>query len=77
MAKTIILFLLKSYKKLITPIFVMLLGHSCRFTPTCSEYAYIAISKHGILLGFGMTLKRIVKCNPFYNSYHYDPVPEY
>jgi len=40
-------------------------GHSCRFLPTCSEYAYQAIVKYGILRGGLLSLKRIIKCQPF------------
>ena len=37
----------------------------CRFYPTCSEYSIIAYKKHGFILGTFLTIKRIVKCNPF------------
>jgi len=39
--------------------------HACRFTPTCSEYAYQAIFKYGIILGSWKALKRILRCNPW------------
>lgn len=48
---------------------------SCKFTPTCSEYALEALEKHGFLKGMFLTLKRILKCNPF-NKGGYDPVPD-
>ena len=51
-----------------------LLGPSCRFTPTCSEYAKQAILKHGPIKGLGLALWRILRCNPWGGS-GYDPVP--
>lgn len=47
---------------------------SCRFTPTCSEYARQAIVKHGPFKGFWLALKRILRCHPWGGS-GYDPVP--
>ena len=51
-----------------------LLGPSCRFTPTCSEYAKQAIMKHGPIKGLGLAIWRILRCNPWGGS-GYDPVP--
>jgi len=47
---------------------------SCRFTPSCSHYGYEAISKHGLIKGGWLTIKRIGRCNPW-NPGGYDPVP--
>lgn len=47
---------------------------SCRFYPTCSEYAYQAFETHGILRGLYLTIKRLLKCHPFHPG-GYDPVP--
>ncbi|MBK6264651.1 membrane protein insertion efficiency factor YidD [Marivirga sp. S37H4] len=47
---------------------------SCRYTPTCSEYAKQAILKHGIIKGSKLAAKRISKCHPWGGSGH-DPVP--
>ena len=47
---------------------------SCRFTPTCSEYARQAILKHGPIKGLALAIWRILRCNPWGGS-GYDPVP--
>ena len=47
---------------------------SCRFIPSCSEYARQAIAKHGPLKGLGLALWRILRCHPWGGS-GYDPVP--
>lgn len=46
----------------------------CRFSPTCSVYAKEAISKHGVLKGGYLAVKRVLKCHPFHPG-GYDPVP--
>ena len=48
---------------------------SCRFTPTCSAYAYTAIQKYGALKGGYLALRRLLRCNPFYKGDYFDPVP--
>ncbi|MGI5848623.1 MAG: membrane protein insertion efficiency factor YidD [Christensenellales bacterium] len=47
---------------------------SCRFTPTCSEYAMEALNKYGAFKGLGLSLLRVLRCNPFCKG-GYDPVP--
>ena len=47
---------------------------SCRFTPTCSEYAKQALRKHGPIKGLYLAIWRILRCNPWGGS-GYDPVP--
>ncbi len=69
--KQIALGLLRFYKKFISP----MLPPSCRFTPTCSQYTYVAIERFGVIRGSWMGLRRIIRCNPF-NPGGYDPVPE-
>ena len=72
--KKIIIFpfisLIKLYQNLISP----LLAPSCRFTPTCSNYALESITKYGPLRGIILTMKRISKCHPWGKS-GFDPVP--
>jgi uncharacterized protein len=58
------------YRRLISPV----LPPACRFMPTCSEYAYEAIARYGILAGGRLGLWRVLRCNPFGAS-GYDPVP--
>jgi len=53
---------IKLYQILLSP----LIGPSCRFTPTCSNYAIEAINKHGPFKGFWLAIKRISKCHPWY-----------
>ncbi len=62
---------IKAYQVLLSPFF----GGSCRFNPTCSEYAITAIRRFGLLKGGLLTAKRILKCNPLFPGGN-DPVPE-
>lgn len=48
---------------------------SCRFTPTCSQYALQAIERHGAFFGGVLAVWRLLRCNPFAKG-GYDPVPE-
>lgn len=67
--KQIAILILRSYKYAISP----LLPPSCRFTPTCSEYAVEAISRYGFWKGLALGLKRLSRCHPFSEG-GYDPV---
>ncbi|WP_428864378.1 membrane protein insertion efficiency factor YidD [Clostridium sediminicola] len=67
--KKIIIYFIKIYRKYISP----LKAPSCRFYPTCSQYAIQAIEKYGLLRGGFMSIKRIARCNP-YSRGGYDPV---
>lgn len=69
--KKLFLFLIRFYRKYISP----LSAPKCRFVPTCSQYALEAVEKYGALKGGWMSLKRILRCNPFYKGDNYDPVP--
>nr|WP_276571915.1 membrane protein insertion efficiency factor YidD [Desulfonema magnum] len=68
--KRIFLILIRTYQWTLSP----MLGPTCRFYPTCSEYAYQAVSRYGLLKGSWMSLKRILRCHPF-NPGGIDPVP--
>jgi len=68
--KKVFLAPIRFYQKWISPG----LPPSCRFYPSCSEYAYQAIEKYGVLRGGWLGLRRIVRCHPF-NSGGFDPVP--
>ena len=57
----ILIKLIRGYKYLISP----LLGNSCRYLPTCSDYMIGALKTHGILKGFYLACKRILTCHPF------------
>ena len=58
------------YQRAISP----LTPPSCRFTPTCSEYAVQALRKHGPLKGLYLAVRRLLRCHPWGGS-GYDPVP--
>lgn len=68
--KHILVFLITLYQKLLSP----WLPPSCRYTPTCSQYAKEALLRHGPLRGSLLALKRLVRCHPFHAG-GYDPVP--
>ena len=69
--KRLFLLLIRFYQKCISPY----TPPSCRFTPTCSAYAYTAIQKSGALKGGYLALRRLLRCNPFYKGDYFDPVP--
>lgn len=60
--------LIRGYQKFISPYFPA----SCRFYPTCSQYAIEVVQKHGFLKGFWLSVKRILKCHPWHPG-GYDP----
>lgn len=77
--KEIALWLIKAYKKswfFRSPILkVMFLSDAaCRFSPTCAQYCYQAISRYGIIRGSWLGLKRITRCHPWGRG-GYDPLP--
>lgn len=51
-------------------------GGSCRFQPTCSQYAYEAIERYGVLTGSWLGVKRLLRCHPFSGRFGVDPVPD-
>ena len=65
-----LLVIIRIYQTLISP----LLPSTCRFYPTCSEYSKQSLIKHGLIKGSLLSVKRILKCNPWGGNV-YDPVP--
>ncbi len=69
--KKAMIFLIRTYQMTLSPRF----SHgSCRYTPTCSQYAIEAIEIHGIFKGSLLAVRRILRCNPFFKG-GWDPVP--
>jgi len=66
----LILIPIRLYRYFISP----LLGPNCRFHPSCSQYAEEAISRHGVLRGSWLAVKRLGKCHPWHEG-GIDPVP--
>lgn len=69
--KKIFIGFIRGYQKFISPLF----PPSCRYYPTCSNYAVQAIQKHGAIKGGVMGMARILRCHPFIKG-GYDPVPD-
>ena len=63
-------FLVKIYQNIISPLF----PPTCRYTPTCSEYAIQSLKKYGLVKGVYLSIKRILNCHPWGGS-GYDPIP--
>jgi uncharacterized protein len=68
--KIVMLALLRGYKWALSP----LLPPSCRYVPTCSEYAAEAVERYGALRGSAVAIWRVIRCHPFVRG-GYDPVP--
>lgn len=68
----IALFALRFYKAYLSFLF----AGTCRFEPTCSQYAYEAIERFGVARGVWLGLKRLLRCHPLSCKFGYDPVPE-
>ena len=69
--KKVFLILIRFYQRAVSPYFPA----RCRFRPTCSAYAYEAVSKYGAIKGGWLALKRLLRCHPFYKGNFFDPVP--
>ena len=63
--------LIQGYQQAISPLF----PQTCKYYPTCSSYALIAVERFGVIRGGWLAVKRIVRCNPFSDG-GYDPVPD-
>jgi len=70
MLKTILISIISVYKTLISPV----LPPSCRFYPSCSDYARESIEQHGAPKGSYLAVRRLLKCHPYHEG-GYDPVP--
>jgi len=68
--RSVFVVLIRGYQVIVSPI----LPPACRFSPTCSQYAIEAIAKYGVIRGFVMGTRRLLKYHPFHHG-GYDPVP--
>jgi uncharacterized protein len=68
---TLVLWPVVFYRRVLSP---MKRTPSCRYLPTCSEYAIEAVKTRGIVVGTGLAMWRVLRCNPFFHAGH-DPVP--
>lgn len=71
--KSFLIYILKKYKRVVSPVAQAVFGSACRFTPSCSEYTIDALGKYGALKGTIMGVKRVFRCHPF-GGFGYDPV---
>ena len=69
-AARVLMSLISGYRRFISP----LLAPRCRFAPSCSEYALMALAEHGAAKGLWLAVARIARCHPFHPG-GYDPVP--
>jgi putative membrane protein insertion efficiency factor len=67
--------LIRVYRALVSPFLVSVAGTSCRFVPSCSEYARQAILQRGVLRGSWLAVKRLSRCHPL-GAFGHDPLPE-
>ena len=70
--KKVVITAVKTYRNLVSPF----LGNNCRFYPSCSLYAQIAVERYGVCYGLWLSFKRLLKCHPWCRQDGYDPVPE-
>jgi putative membrane protein insertion efficiency factor len=63
--------LIRGYQLVLSPLF----PPSCRYLPSCSDYAVEAIGRHGAIVGVGLAVRRLARCHPWGSS-GYDPVPD-
>jgi putative membrane protein insertion efficiency factor len=72
LAKRTVLLLVRAYKIFLSPF----LGGACKFYPSCSNYAYEAVARHGARRGTWLAVKRLLRCRPLTHG-GFDPVPEF
>lgn len=68
--KSLVVGLIRVYQRYVSPF----TPPSCRYVPTCSQYAVESVSKYGVFKGLWLATKRISRCHPFHEG-GYDPVP--
>ena len=68
--KSLALVAIRGYQRAISPVLPL----ACRFEPSCSQYSYEAVEKHGVIRGGWLTVRRLARCNPL-QKLGYDPVP--
>jgi uncharacterized protein len=66
-----LVFLIELYRNTVSPLRLP----TCRFTPTCSQYAVDALTEYGVVRGSWLTLVRLAKCGPWHRG-GWDPIPE-
>jgi putative membrane protein insertion efficiency factor len=69
-SKRLVLGLIRGYQRFLAPTH----PPCCRFVPTCSQYAYEAVARYGVLRGLWLAAGRLLRCHPFHAG-GYDPVP--
>ena len=69
--RTLLMLLIRGYRYWLSPV----LGRHCRFEPSCSVYALVAIQRFGAWRGSGLAMWRLLRCHPLHPG-GYDPVPE-
>jgi uncharacterized protein len=69
--KVLLMGLVRFYQRFLSPLKG---GPTCRFHPSCSQYAYEAVQKHGAMRGTYLAVRRVLRCHPFHPG-GYDPVP--
>ncbi len=69
-SKFLVLLLIRGYQLIVSPV----LGPACRFYPSCSQYALLAINQYGVVKGSYLAFRRLLRCHPFHPG-GVDPVP--
>lgn len=70
MGRLVVVGLIQQYQRFLSPLMLP----SCRYTPTCSQYAVDAVSRYGVWRGGWLSIKRLARCHPLHDG-GYDPVP--